>query len=140
VKNKTLFFFILLCGAIIVTDIYMTPEHASEKKIHARIVVLLVLSVLYYLMTAYAKNILYEGNFYTILMFLGFLVASVTYLSLDKLGFIEPFKKKQKQQPETCENPIPTQTTKTERKTPSLVKPTKKKVKAPPKEQTPLTQ
>ena len=74
-------------------------------------------------MTAYAKNILYEGNFYTILMFIGFLVTSVTYLSLDKLGFIEPFKKKQKPH------------------TPSLVKPPKKKVKAPPKEQTqPLTE
>ena len=88
-KNKTLFLFILLCGAIIITDIYITPEHASEKKLHTRIIVLLVLSVLYYLMTAYAKNILYEGNFYTILMFIGFLVTSVTYLSLDKLGFIE---------------------------------------------------
>jgi hypothetical protein len=114
VKNKTLFFFIFLCGAIIITDIYITPEHASEKKLHARMVVLLVLSVLYYLMTTYAKNILYEGNYYTILMFLGFLVASVTYLSLDKLGFIEPFKR----QPEP----------------PSFVKSPKKKVKAPPKE------
>ena len=35
-KNKTLFLFILLCGAIIITDIYITPEHASEKNMQVK--------------------------------------------------------------------------------------------------------
>jgi hypothetical protein len=92
-KNITLFINIVINFFIITTDIYFTPEHASDKKLYTRIFVLIILCIFIYYMTRFSEYI-YEGNYGVILMNIGFLISSVIFLSLDKFKVFDNFKNK----------------------------------------------
>jgi hypothetical protein len=94
-KNATLFINIIINFFIITMDIYFTPEHASNKKLYARIFVFIILSIFVYYMTFFS-NYIYEGNYGIMLMHIGFLLASICFLTLDKFGILERFKNKPK--------------------------------------------
>jgi hypothetical protein len=92
-KNITLFINIVINFFIITIDIYLTPEHASEKKLYVRIFVLIILCIFIYYMSRFSEYI-YEGNYGIILMNIGFLISSVIFLSLDKFKVFDKFKNK----------------------------------------------
>ena len=92
-KNITFCINILINIIIVVVDIYYTPEHASSKKLYARIFVLILLCIFIYYMTRFSEYI-YEGNYGIILMNIGFLIGSVIFLSLDKFKVFDNFKNK----------------------------------------------
>jgi hypothetical protein len=93
-KNITLFINLIINITIVLSDIYFTPEHASDKKLYARIVVLILLSIFFYYMTYFSEYI-YEGNYGIILMNIGFLIGSVSFLSLDKFKIFDYLKHKE---------------------------------------------
>lgn len=90
-KNITFLVSVVINVIIIVTDIYFTPEHASNKKLFARICVLIILCLFVYYMTTFSEYI-YEGNYSIMLMNIGFLTGSICFLTLDKLHFFEKYK------------------------------------------------
>uniref|UniRef100_A0A6C0HRP2 Uncharacterized protein n=1 Tax=viral metagenome TaxID=1070528 RepID=A0A6C0HRP2_9ZZZZ len=92
-KNLTFFINILINFFIITLDIYFTPEHSSDKKLYARIFVLVILCIFIYYMSRFQEYI-YEGNYGIILMNIGFLIGSVTFLTLDKFKVFDNFKNK----------------------------------------------
>ena len=92
-KNITLLVSIIINFFIITIDIYFTPEHSSNNKLYARIFVLLLLSTFLYYMTSFSEYI-YEGNYGVILMHIGFLISSVTFLTLKKYNMIDSLKHK----------------------------------------------
>jgi hypothetical protein len=92
-KNITFFINIVINIIIVVVDIYYTPEHASSKKLYARIFVLILLCIFIHYMTRFSEYI-YEGNYGIILMNIGFLIGSITFLSLDKFKLLDNFKNK----------------------------------------------
>jgi hypothetical protein len=92
-KSITFFINIVINIIIVVVDIYYTPEHASEKKLYARIFVLIVICIFIYYMSRFSEYI-YEGNYGIILMNIGFLISSVIFLSLDKFKVFDKFKNK----------------------------------------------
>ena len=92
-KNITFFINILINIAIVVIDIYFTPENISDKKLYARIFVLILLCIFIYYMSRFSEYI-YEGNYGIILMNIGFLIGSITFLSLDKFKVFDNFKNK----------------------------------------------
>lgn len=91
-KNITLFISIVINFFIIIIDIYFTPEHASEKKLYVRICVLIILCIFIYYMIYFSEYI-YEGNYGIMLMHIGFLISSITFLSLDKFKVFDSLKK-----------------------------------------------
>lgn len=92
-KNITFFVNIIINIIIVISDIYYTPEHASEKKLYARICVFILLSVFFYYMTNFSEYI-YEGNYGIILMNIGFLLGSISFLTLDKFNIFDRLKNK----------------------------------------------
>jgi hypothetical protein len=92
-KNITFFISIIINFFIITFDIYFTPEHASEKKLYARIFVLIILCIFIYYMSRFQEYI-YEGNYSVILLYIGFLLVSITFLTLDKFNVFDNFKNK----------------------------------------------
>lgn len=90
-KNITLLVNIIINFFIITFDIYFTPEHSSSKKLYARIFVLLLLSTFVYYMTSFSDYI-YEGNYGIMLMNIGFLIASVSFLTLNKCNMFDFLK------------------------------------------------
>lgn len=82
-KNITLLVNIIINFFIITIDIYFTPEHSSDNKLYVRIFVLLLLSTFVYYMTSFSDYI-YEGNYGIMLMHIGFLISSVSFLTLNK--------------------------------------------------------
>jgi hypothetical protein len=90
-KNITFFINILINIAIVVIDIYFTPENISDKKLYARIFVLILLCIFIYYMSRFSEYI-YEGNYGIILMNIGILIVSVIFLSLDKFKMLYNFK------------------------------------------------
>lgn len=93
-KNITFVINLIINITIVTLDIYFTPEHASDKKLYARIVVLILLSIFFYYMTYFSEYI-YEGNYGIILMNIGFLIGSVSFLSLDKFKVFDYLKNKE---------------------------------------------
>jgi len=92
-KNITFFINILINISIVVIDIYFTPENISDKKLYARIFVLILLCIFIYYMSRFSEYI-YEGNYGIILMNIGNLIVSVIFLSLDKFKVFDNFKNK----------------------------------------------
>ena len=90
-KNITLFVNIIINLIIVIADIYYTPEHASEKKLYARIFVFVLLGIFVYYMTNFSDYI-YEGNYGIMLMNIGFLLGSISFLTLDKFHLFDSFK------------------------------------------------
>ena len=93
-KNITLFINIVINFFIITLDIYLTPEHASEKKLYTRIFVFILLSVFIYYIS-YFSNYIYEGSYGILIMHIGFLIGSITFLSLDKFKVFDNLKNKE---------------------------------------------
>jgi hypothetical protein len=92
-KNITFIINIIINIIIVVADIYFTPEHASEKKLYARIGVLIALSFFVYFMSKFSQYI-YEGNYGIMLMNIGFLIGSICFLTMDKFHVFDKFKNK----------------------------------------------
>ena len=92
-KNVTLLLSIIINFFIITIDIYFTPEHSSNNKLYVRIFVLLLLSIFVYYMTSFSEYI-YEGNYGIMLMHIGFLVSSVSFLTLNKYHVFDYLKHK----------------------------------------------
>jgi hypothetical protein len=90
-KNITLYINIIINFFIITMDIYFTPEHASDKKLFARSIVFVLLSIFVYYMTYFSEYI-YEGNYGIMLMHIGFLIGSISFLTLDKFYVFDSFK------------------------------------------------
>jgi len=90
-KNITLYINIFINIIIVLSDIYFTPEHSSDKKLYARIFVLILLCVFFYYMTFYSMYI-YEGNYSILLMNIGFLIGSICFLTLNKFKMFDKFK------------------------------------------------
>jgi len=93
IKNITFYINIIINLIIVIIDIYFTPEHSSNKKLLARCFVLLLLSIFFYSMTFYSEYI-YEGNYGIILMNIGFLIGSISFLTLDKYKYFDSLKNK----------------------------------------------
>jgi hypothetical protein len=93
IKNITFYINIIINLIIVIIDIYFTPEHASNKKLLVRICLLIVLSIFFYSMTFYSEYI-YEGNYGIILMNIGFLIGSISFLTLDKYKYFDSLKNK----------------------------------------------
>jgi hypothetical protein len=93
-KNITLFVNVLINITIVISDIYFTPEHSSDKKLYARIIVLILLSTFVYYMS-YFSDYIYEGNYGIMLMNIGFLIGSVCFLSLNKFNAFDSLKNKE---------------------------------------------
>jgi hypothetical protein len=93
-KNITLFVNIIINFFIITMDIYFTPEHASDKKLLARSIVFILLSVYVYCMSFFSDYI-YEGNYSIMLMNIGFLIGSIYFLTLDKFCVFDNLKNKE---------------------------------------------
>jgi hypothetical protein len=92
-KNITLFVNIIINFFIITMDIYFTPEHASDKKLLARSIVFILLSTFVYYMTNFS-DFIYEGSYGILIMHIGFLIGSISFLTLDKFNVIDSFKNK----------------------------------------------
>jgi hypothetical protein len=90
-KNITFFVNIIINIIIVIADIYYTPEHASDKKLYARICVFILLSIFVYYMTNFSEYI-YEGNYGIMLMNIGFLLGSISFLTCDKFRVFDNFK------------------------------------------------
>jgi hypothetical protein len=75
-------------------DIYFTPEHASDKKLYARSIVFILLCGFVYYMTNFSEYI-YEGNYSIMMMNIGFLLGSISFLTLDKFHVFDNFKNKE---------------------------------------------
>jgi hypothetical protein len=102
-KNITFLVNIIINFFIITLDIYFTPEHASDKKLYARIVVFILLSVFVYYMSSFSDYI-YEGNYSIMLMNIGFLIGSISFLTLDKFCVFNNLKNKENNHEVTEEN------------------------------------
>jgi len=92
-KNITLFLNIIINFFIITMDIYFTPEHASDKKLFARSIVFILLSGYVYCMSFFSDYI-YQGNYGIMLMNIGFLLGSISFLTLYKFNVFDSFKNK----------------------------------------------
>jgi hypothetical protein len=90
-KNITFFINIIITIIIVIADIYFTPEHVSEKKLYARIFGCILLSIFVYYMTYYSDYV-YEGTYGILLMIIGALFGSISFLTLDKFHFFDSFK------------------------------------------------
>jgi hypothetical protein len=90
-KNITLLINIIINFFIVTIDIYFTPEHSSNNKLYVRIFVLLLLSTFVYYMSQFSEYI-YEGNFGIMLMNIGFLISSVSFLTLKKYNVFDKLK------------------------------------------------
>ena len=90
-KNITFFINIIITIIIVVADIYFTPEHASEKKLYARIFGFILLSIFVYYMTHYSDYI-YEGTYGIMLMIISVLLGSISFLTLDKFHVFDSLK------------------------------------------------
>lgn len=88
-KNITLLILIFVNSFIVLGDIYYTPEHFSDKKLYARIIVLILLCITFYYMIFYSTYI-YEGIYSFLLLYIGFLITSICSLILNKLNY--PFQ------------------------------------------------
>ena len=88
VRSYTFLFFIIVNFFIITLDIYFTPEHSSNRKYYARIVVLLLLSFVVFLMNRHSEYF-YDGTIAIMMMNVGFLISSVTFMSIEKSDFIQ---------------------------------------------------
>ena len=93
-KNLTFLINILISSIIVLGDIYFTPEHSSGNKLYARICVFVLLSLFIYYMT-FLSNYIYQGNYSIMLLFIGFLIASISFLSFDKFKMFDSLKNKQ---------------------------------------------
>jgi hypothetical protein len=93
IKNITFYINIIINLIIVILDIYFTPEHSSNKKLLARCFVLVLLSIFFYSMTFYYEYI-YEGNYGIMLMNIGFLIGSISFLTLDKYKYFDSLKNK----------------------------------------------
>jgi len=102
-KNITFLVNIIINLIIVISDIYFTPEHASDKKLYARIVVFILLSVFVYYMSSFSDYI-YEGNYSIMLMNIGFLIGSISFLTLDKFCVFNNLKNKENNHEVTEEN------------------------------------
>jgi hypothetical protein len=92
-KNITLFVNIIINFFIITMDIYFTPEHASDKKLLARSIVFILLSTFVYYMTNFS-DFIYEGSYGILIMHIGFLIGSISFLTFDKYNFFDYLKNK----------------------------------------------
>uniref|UniRef100_A0A6C0BZJ7 Uncharacterized protein n=1 Tax=viral metagenome TaxID=1070528 RepID=A0A6C0BZJ7_9ZZZZ len=90
-KNKSLLIFAVINFIIVTCDIYFTPEHSSNKKYYARIVLMVIISVIIFYMVKYSLYF-YDGVIGIMLMNMGFLVASVTYMTFEDSNFINKLK------------------------------------------------
>lgn len=90
-KNLTFFLIIFINFIFISLEIYVTPENASDKKLYVRICLLILFIFLFYYMTGYSDSI-YEGNYVIVLMYIGWAIASVCFLTLDKLRVFDTLK------------------------------------------------
>lgn len=90
-KNITFFINIIITIIIVIVDIYYTPEHASEKKLYARIFGCILLSIFVYYMTNFSDYI-YEGTYGIMLMIISALLGSISFLTLDKFHVFDSLK------------------------------------------------
>ena len=88
VRFYTFLFFIVVNFFIVIIDIYFTPEHSSNRKYYTRIVVLLLLSVAVFLMNKYS-DYFYDGAIAIMLMYVGLLISSVTFMTIEKSDLIQ---------------------------------------------------
>ncbi|MHA2082425.1 MAG: hypothetical protein ACXABD_01590 [Candidatus Thorarchaeota archaeon] len=88
VKSYTFLLFIMVNFLIVMTDIYFTPEHSSNRKYYARIVGLLLLSVVVFLMNKYS-DYFYDGTIAIMAMNVGFLLSSVIFMSIEKSDLVQ---------------------------------------------------
>jgi len=93
-KNITLFVNIIINFFIITMDIYFTPEHASDKKLLARSIVFILLSLYVYCISFFSEYI-YEGNYSIMMMNIGFLLGSISFLTCDKFNVFDNLKTKE---------------------------------------------
>ena len=75
-------------------DIYFTPEHASDKKLLARSIVFILLSLYVYCISFFSEYI-YEGNYSIMMMNIGFLLGSISFLTCDKFNVFDNLKTKE---------------------------------------------
>jgi len=92
-KSITTLFNIIICFFIITIDIYFTPEHSSDNKLYIRVFVLLLLSTFVYCMSSFSEYI-YEGNYGIMLLHIGYLITSVSFLTLKKYDVFDGWKNK----------------------------------------------
>ena len=78
---------------IITLDIYFTPEHTSQKKFYARLIVFFIISAIVAAMIKY-NGCFYDGTIGSMLMHLGFLTSSLIYMSLENTNIITNLKPK----------------------------------------------
>jgi hypothetical protein len=93
-KNITFFINIIINLIIVIVDIYYTPEHASEKKLYARSIVFILLSLYVYCISFFSEYI-YEGNYSIMMMNIGFLLGSISFLTCDKFNVFDNLKTKE---------------------------------------------
>lgn len=87
IKSFTFVFHMILSLAIVFLDIYLTPEHASTTKLRARVGVLILLCFLLWAMLPYAAYF-YDAAFSVMGVFIGFLIASISFLLLHQNGML----------------------------------------------------
>lgn len=90
-KNITLFINIIFNIVLVITEIYVTPENASEKKLYMRILACTLYSILVYYLTNFSDYI-YEGTYGIMFMNIGALVGSISFLTLDKFHVFDSLK------------------------------------------------
>ena len=96
-KKYTLLIFAVINFFIITLDIYLTPEHSSNNKYNARVImfILILFTVLGMIVN---NNYFYNGTIGVMLMHLGFLVSSLVYLSIENTSYVQNLKPKQKKE------------------------------------------
>ena len=90
-KNITFFINIIFNIMLVITEIYVTPEHASDNKLYIRIVGTTLYSIFVYYLTNFPDYI-YEGTYGIMLMNIGALLGSISFLTLDKFHVFDSFK------------------------------------------------
>ena len=93
VKKYTLLIFAIINFFIITLDIYFTPEHSSQNKFNARFILFLIILAIVVGMIKCNRNF-YDGTIGIMLMNLGFLTASLIYMSLENTSIVANLKPK----------------------------------------------
>ena len=92
-KTCTFLAFAIINFLIVVLDIYLTPEHSSQKKFYARTIVFFIIMGIVITMIKY-NDYFYNGTIGIMLMNLGFLTSSLIYMSLENTSVITKLKPK----------------------------------------------
>ena len=91
VKKRTLSILAVVNFFIITLDIYFTPEHSSQKKFNARLVMFFIMLATVVAMIKHNGKF-YDGTIGIMLMNLGFLTGSLIYMSLENTSAITNLK------------------------------------------------